>query len=114
MDGGLLGGIPLNGPTLIRLAMVLVLAIAVRHLILRFGTKAIESRRAKSRAPTAAVKFEEVEALHGQGVGASRAPSTSGLAGAPFTASGSGKRRNPAAVKSWHNLSRAVAPGSQP
>ena len=49
MDGGLLGGISLDGPTLIRLAVVLVLAIVVRHLILRFGTKAIESRRAKSR-----------------------------------------------------------------
>lgn len=49
MDGGLFGGIPLNGPTLIRLAVVLVLAIGVRHLILRFGTKAIHSRRNKSR-----------------------------------------------------------------
>jgi hypothetical protein len=49
MDGGLLGGIPLNGPTLIRLAVVLVAAIAVRQLILRFGSKAIESRRDKSR-----------------------------------------------------------------
>ena len=49
MDGGMLGGIPLNGPTLIRLAVVLVLAIAVRQLILRFGTKAIDSRRDKSR-----------------------------------------------------------------
>jgi hypothetical protein len=50
MDGGLLGGIPLNGPTLIRLAVVLVLAIGVRHLILRFGTKAIDRRRDKSRS----------------------------------------------------------------
>ena len=49
MDGGLFGGIALNGPTLIRLAVVLVLAIGVRHLILRFGTKAIDSRRNKSR-----------------------------------------------------------------
>lgn len=49
MDRGLLGGIPLNWPTLIRLAAVLVLAIAVRQLILRFGTKAIENRRDKSR-----------------------------------------------------------------
>jgi hypothetical protein len=49
MNGGLLGGISLNGPTLIRLALVLVLAIAVRQLILRLGTKAIDSRRDKSR-----------------------------------------------------------------
>lgn len=49
MNGGLFSGIPINGPTLIRLALVLVLAIAVRQLILRFGTKAIESRRDKSR-----------------------------------------------------------------
>jgi hypothetical protein len=49
MDGGLLGGIPLNGPTLIRLAVVLVLAIAVRQLILRFGTKAIDRHRDKGR-----------------------------------------------------------------
>jgi hypothetical protein len=49
MNGGLFSGIAINGPTLIRLALVLVLAIAVRQLILRFGTKAIESRRDKSR-----------------------------------------------------------------
>ncbi|MGA8569309.1 MAG: hypothetical protein WB580_16075 [Candidatus Binataceae bacterium] len=49
MDGGLFGGVSLTWPTLIRLAMVLVLAIAVRQLILRFGTKAIDSRRDKSR-----------------------------------------------------------------
>ncbi|HVB80246.1 MAG TPA: hypothetical protein VNE82_09935 [Candidatus Binataceae bacterium] len=49
MNGAELGGIPLNGPTLIRLVIVLVLAIAVRHLVLRFGTKAIDSRRDKSR-----------------------------------------------------------------
>ncbi|MGA8060076.1 MAG: hypothetical protein WB999_17655 [Candidatus Binataceae bacterium] len=49
MDGGLFGGVSLTWPTLIRLAVVLVLAIAVRQLILRFGTKAIDSRRDKSR-----------------------------------------------------------------
>jgi hypothetical protein len=45
MDGGLLGGIPLDGSTLIRLVVVVALAIAVRHLVLRFGTKAIDKRR---------------------------------------------------------------------
>ena len=49
MDGGQFGGIPLNGPTLIRLVVVLVLAIVVRQLVLRFGTKAIDSRRDKDR-----------------------------------------------------------------
>jgi hypothetical protein len=49
MDGSQFGGIPLNASTLIRLGVVVVLAIAVRHLILRFGTKAIEKRRAKAR-----------------------------------------------------------------
>ena len=49
MDGGQFGGIPLNGPTLIRLVVVLVLAIVVRQLVLRFGTKAIDSRRDKNR-----------------------------------------------------------------
>jgi hypothetical protein len=49
MDGAQLGGIPLNWPTLIRLGVVLVLAIAVRQLIMRFGTKAINSRREKNR-----------------------------------------------------------------
>jgi hypothetical protein len=47
MDGSQLGGIPLNAPTLIRLGVVLVLAIAVRQLVLHFGTKAIAKRRAK-------------------------------------------------------------------
>jgi hypothetical protein len=49
MDGAQLGGIPLNGPTLIRLVVVLVLAIGVRQLIMWFGTKAIDSRRGKNR-----------------------------------------------------------------
>lgn len=49
MDGSQFGGIPLNASTLIRLGLVLVLAIAVRHLVLRFGTKAIDKRRAKDR-----------------------------------------------------------------
>lgn len=49
MDGGLFGGIPLNGPTLIRLVVVVALAIVVRQLVLRFGTKAIDRRRDKSR-----------------------------------------------------------------
>lgn len=50
MDGGLLGGIPLDGATLIRLGAVLVLAIAVRQLVLRFGNKAIDRRRDKGRS----------------------------------------------------------------
>src|SRR5512146_3275967 len=50
MDGGQIGGIPLDAPTLIRLVVVLVLAIVVRHLVLRYGTKAINKRRDKDRA----------------------------------------------------------------
>jgi hypothetical protein len=50
MDGSQFGGIPLNAPTLIRLGVVLVLAIAVRQLVMRFGTKAIDKRRDKDRA----------------------------------------------------------------
>jgi hypothetical protein len=49
MDGGLLGGIPLDAPTLIRLVVVVALAILVRHLVLRFGTKAIDKRSHRSR-----------------------------------------------------------------
>jgi NhaP-type Na+/H+ or K+/H+ antiporter len=49
MDGAQLGGIPLNESTVIRLVVVLVLAIAVRQLIMWFGTKAINNRRRKSR-----------------------------------------------------------------
>ncbi|MGH7913055.1 MAG: hypothetical protein ACREPW_00195 [Candidatus Binataceae bacterium] len=49
MDGAKIGGIPLNWPTLIRLVIVVVLAIAVRQLILRYGTKAINNRRDKNR-----------------------------------------------------------------
>lgn len=41
MDGSQLGGIALNWQTLIRLAVVVVLAIVVRQLILRLGSKAI-------------------------------------------------------------------------
>ena len=48
MNGGRVGEVSLSGATLIRLALVLVLAIGVRQLILRFGTKAIESRRNKN------------------------------------------------------------------
>jgi hypothetical protein len=50
MDGSQFGGISLNAPTLIRLGVVLVLAIVVRHLVLRFGTKAIDKHRDKNRA----------------------------------------------------------------
>ena len=49
MDGAQIGSIPLNGPTLIRLVVVLVLAIVVRQLVLRFGAKAIGKRRDKNR-----------------------------------------------------------------
>jgi hypothetical protein len=49
MDGGLFSGTALTGPTIIRLVVVVVLAIVVRHLVLRFGTKAIDKRRDKSR-----------------------------------------------------------------
>jgi hypothetical protein len=38
-----------NEPTLIRLILVIVLAIAVRQLILRLGTKAIDKRQEKER-----------------------------------------------------------------
>jgi hypothetical protein len=49
MEGAQLGGIALNGPTLIRLVVVLVLAIGVRQLVMYFGGKAIGNRRDKSR-----------------------------------------------------------------
>jgi hypothetical protein len=49
MDGAQLGGIPLNWPTLIRLVVVVVLAIVVRQAVMRFGTRAMENRRDKSR-----------------------------------------------------------------
>jgi hypothetical protein len=49
MDGGIFAGSPLNGPTLIRLVVAVALAIAVRHLVLRVGTKAIDNRRNKTR-----------------------------------------------------------------
>lgn len=51
MDGGLLGGIPLNWSTTIRLVVVVVLAIVVRQAIVRFSTKAMENRRDKSGKP---------------------------------------------------------------
>lgn len=41
MDGAQLGGIPLNWQTLVRLALVVVLAIAVRQIVLRLGKNAI-------------------------------------------------------------------------
>jgi hypothetical protein len=49
MEGAQLGGIALNGPTLIRLVVVLVLAIGVRQLVMYFGGKAIGNRRDKGR-----------------------------------------------------------------
>jgi hypothetical protein len=49
MDGGLFGSVPLDWSTLIRLVVVVVAAIAVRQLVLRFGTKAIDKSRNKSR-----------------------------------------------------------------
>jgi len=48
MDGGVFSGTALTGPTIIRLVVVVVLAIVVRHLVLRFGTKAIDKRRDKT------------------------------------------------------------------
>ncbi len=51
MDGGQLGGIPLNWSTTIRLVVVVVLAIVVRQAIMRFSTKAVENRRDKSGKP---------------------------------------------------------------
>jgi len=49
IDGGLFSGTALTGPTMIRLVVVVVLAIVVRHLVLRFGTKVIDKRRDKGR-----------------------------------------------------------------
>jgi len=48
MDGGLFSASALTAPTIIRLVVVVVLAIVVRHLVLRFGTKAIDKRRDKT------------------------------------------------------------------
>jgi hypothetical protein len=39
----------LNESTLIRLILVIVLAIAVRQLVLRLGSKALEKRQEKDR-----------------------------------------------------------------
>ena len=50
MSGGLFGGGALDWPTIIRLAVVVAAALAVRHLVLRFGTKAIDRRRDKNRS----------------------------------------------------------------
>lgn len=47
MDGTQLGG--LDWSTLIRLVVVVALAIVVRQAVMRFGTKAIDKRRDKSR-----------------------------------------------------------------
>jgi hypothetical protein len=49
MDGAQIGGIPLNTPTLIRLVVVVILAIVVRQLVMRLGTKAMNRRRDKNR-----------------------------------------------------------------
>jgi hypothetical protein len=49
MSGGLFGSGAVDWPTIVRLAVVVAAAIAVRHLVLRFGTKAIDRRRDKDR-----------------------------------------------------------------
>jgi hypothetical protein len=48
MDATQIGGIPLNTSTMIRLVVVVILAIVVRHLVMRLGTKAMNSRRDKN------------------------------------------------------------------
>ena len=45
MDGAQIGGIPLNWQTMVRLALVVVLAIVVRQVVLRLGAKAIGDKR---------------------------------------------------------------------
>jgi len=49
MSGSLFGGVPLDTATIIRLVAIIVAAIVVRQLILRFGTRAINSRRDKDQ-----------------------------------------------------------------
>lgn len=48
MNGGLFGGSTLDWPTIIRLVVVIAGALAVRQLVLRFGSKVIDSRRDKN------------------------------------------------------------------
>ena len=48
MDGAELGGIPLNWQTLVRLALVVVLAIVVRQVVLRLGKKAMRDKRGET------------------------------------------------------------------
>jgi len=50
MNGGVFGGGPLDWSTIIRLAVVIAGALAVRQLVLRFGSKIIDSRRGKNRS----------------------------------------------------------------
>lgn len=49
MNGGVFGGGPLDWSTIIRLIVVIAGALAVRQLILRFGSRVIDGRRGKNR-----------------------------------------------------------------
>jgi hypothetical protein len=50
MNGGVFGGGALDWPTIIRLVVVIAGALVVRQLVLRFGSKVIDSRRDKKRS----------------------------------------------------------------
>jgi len=50
MNRGVFGGGPLDWSTIIRLVVVISGALAVRQLVLRFGSKVIDSRRDKNRS----------------------------------------------------------------
>ncbi len=46
-----IGGVPLDTATIIRLIAIVVAALVVRQLVLRFGRRAINDRREKDRNP---------------------------------------------------------------
>ncbi|HLK85675.1 MAG TPA: hypothetical protein VKT27_04145 [Candidatus Binataceae bacterium] len=51
MSGMQIGGVPLDTATIIRLIAIIVAALVVRQLVLRFGSRAIDNRRDKDRKP---------------------------------------------------------------
>lgn len=49
MSWAQIGGMPFDTATIIRLVAIIVAAIVVRQLVLRFGSRAINSRRDKDQ-----------------------------------------------------------------
>ena len=50
MNGGIFGGGPLDWSTIIRFAVVIAGALAVRQLVLRLGSRMIDNRGGKNRS----------------------------------------------------------------